>query len=40
MPEKEKNKIKLIRGVLGVPSGGKDKLVFTKKGVIYLKKLK
>jgi len=40
MPEKKDNIIKLIRGILGAPSGKNDKLVITKKGVIYLKKMK
>jgi len=32
--------IKLVRGILGPTTGKTDKLVITKKGVIYLKPLK
>lgn len=40
MPKNREKNIKLIRGLLGPTTGDNDKLIITKKGVIYLKPIK
>jgi len=40
MSSSKKKNIKILRGLLGSPTGSNEKLIITKKGVIYLKTYK
>lgn len=40
MSSQKETNIKIVRGLLGTPSGKNEELIITKKGVIYLRKSK